>query len=329
MKKAVVFICIFSLNLMLVGCSDFQRQTAEGTSFDAKIGILLSDTGLGDGSFNDAAFTGLERARNELNILFDYREAPEGNFEEKLNELIDQDMTLIIGLGFSVQEAIEKVALENPDQQFLLIDGASEVENVISMTFKEQEGSFLVGLVAALSSESGVIGFIGGVDAPVIHRFEVGYIAGAKYADPDIEVIVDYAGDFGDAELGGAIVEKQVEKDVDFIYPAAGYTGVGAILKAQELGVFAAGVDSDQFFVAEEAVVTSMMKNIDIAVYDLVNAIVDGSFTGEDFHLGLAENGVGLAEIRLIELEMNGQALLQDARKNIISGEITVPEEKN
>ena len=328
MKNVLLLVSLMSLFFTLAGCNQLQPQTAEGTVFDAKIGILLSDTGLGDGSFNDAAFTGLERARHELNIVFDYREAPEGNFEEKLNELVDQEMSLIIGLGFSVQEAIEKVAQENPDQQFLLIDGSSDVENVISMTFKEHEGSFLVGLVAALSSETGVIGFIGGVDAPVIHRFEAGYIAGAKHADPDIKVIVDYAGDFGDDKLGETIAEKQVEMDVDFIYPAAGYTGVGAILKAQELGIYAAGVDSDQFFVAEEAVVTSMMKNIDVAVYDLVSALVNDSFTGEDFHLGLADNGVGLADIRLIKLDMNGQAMLQDARKNIVSGEITVPEEK-
>ncbi|KIL47206.1 BMP family ABC transporter substrate-binding protein [Jeotgalibacillus soli] len=328
MKKLSALIAAIMMAFMLAGCSLFSEEQPQGTQFDAKIGILLSDTGLGDGSFNDAAFQGLERARTDLNIVFDYREAPEGNYEEMLNELVEQDMTLIIGLGFSVQEAIEKVALENPEQQFLLIDGYSEVANVVSVTFKEQEGSFLVGVVAALTSESGVIGFIGGVDAPVIHRFEQGYIAGAKFANPTITVLSNYAGDFGDTALGGNIAQQQIDQNADFIYPAAGYTGVGAILKAQEHGVFAAGVDSDQFFIAEEAVVTSMLKKIDVVVYDLVSSLVQGNIDEAAFELGLAEDGVGLAEIRLAQLDATGQALLQDVQKKIISGEIVVPETK-
>ena len=329
MKTMVSTLITLSLFIFVSGCNAFQQQQAEGTTFDAKVGIVLSDTGLGDGSFSDAAFQGLERARNDMNILFDYREAPDGNFEEKLNELVAQDMSLVIGLGFTAQEAIEKVATENPDQQFLLIDGFSEVENVISMTFKEQEGSILVGLVAALTSKSEIIGFIGGIDEPLIHRFEAGYIAGATFANPEIEVLVDYVGDFGDADLGGEIASKQAVSGADFIYPAAGYSGVGAILKAQELGIYAAGVDSDQFFVAEEAVVTSMIKNMDVAVYDLVNSLVEGSIENGDYDLGLAQNGVGLADIRLVDLDMNGQALLQDGKNKIISGEIIVPDKKN
>ncbi|KIL47130.1 BMP family lipoprotein [Jeotgalibacillus campisalis] len=311
---------------LLSGCQ-LDQPKAQSTSFEATIGILLSDTGLGDGSFNDAAFKGLERARNELGIRFDYREAPDGNYEEKLNELAAQDMDLIIGLGYSVQEALEKVAEENPEQSFLLIDGSSDVANVMSMTFKEHEASFLVGVVAAMTSKTGVIGFIGGMDAEVIHRFEAGYTAGALYADPDIKIIADYAGDFGDAKLGETLASEQINKNADFLYPAAGYTGIGAILKAQEEGIFAAGVDGDQFYVAEKAVVTSMMKNVDIAVYDLVEALVEGSDEKTDYKLGLAENGVTLAEVRLTELTVTQQAKLIDARKKIISGDIIVPDQ--
>ncbi|MGD7046066.1 BMP family lipoprotein [Jeotgalibacillus proteolyticus] len=313
---------------LLSGCQ-LSEPEAKSTSFKAAIGILLSDTGLGDGSFNDAAFKGLERARNELGVRFDYREAPDGDYEEKLNELIEEDMDLVIGLGFSVQEALEKVAKENPDQSFLLIDGSSDVKNIMSMTFKEHEASFLVGVVAAMTSKTGVIGFIGGMDADVIHRFEAGYRAGALYADPEIKIISDYAGDFGDAELGGKLASEQIDKKADFLYPAAGYTGIGAILKAQEEGVFAAGVDGDQFFVAEKAVVTSMMKNVDIAVFDLVEALVNDSGEITDYELGLAENGVTLAEIRLADLSVTQQAKLIDARKKIISGDITVPDKVN
>ncbi|TFE01214.1 BMP family protein [Jeotgalibacillus sp. R-1-5s-1] len=322
MKKWMISLMLIAL--VLSGCVSQAADTR--TVFDAKVGILLSDTGLGDGSFNDAAFSGLERARNELNILFDYREAPEGNYEEKLLELVEGDYDLIVGLGFSVQEALEKTAEAYPDQQFLLIDGTSEIDNVISMTFKDHEGSFLVGVVAAMATKTNTLGFIGGVDAPVIHRFEAGFTAGAKYVNPDITIITEYAGDFGDADLGRSIAAKQIEAGADFIYPAAGYTGTGAILEAQDRGIFSAGVDTDQFYTAEKSVVTSMMKNVDIAVYELVNDLISGELPEESYELGLKEDGVGLAEIRLFEADTNGKAMLIDVRKKIISGDIEVPE---
>ncbi len=157
----------------MTGCSTptTKNNSKENTH---SIGILLSDTGLGDGSFNDSAFRGLERSRDELGVLFDYREAPDGNFEGALRELVKQHHDLVIGLGFSIQEAIEKVAKENPNQQFLLIDGFSKLDNITSITFKEHEGSFLVGMVAAMKTKTDTVGFIGGADVPVIQRFETG-----------------------------------------------------------------------------------------------------------------------------------------------------------
>ncbi|TFD99611.1 BMP family lipoprotein [Jeotgalibacillus salarius] len=309
--------------LILSACTEQQNTKTE---FAAKVGIMLSDTGLGDGSFNDGAFNGLVRARDELNILFDYREAPEGNYLEHLQELSEQDYDLIIGLGFSVQEALEEVAVTYPDQQYILIDGVSDVDNIISMTFKDHEGSYLVGTLAALASDSGVIGFIGGVDAPVINRFEAGFRAGAESVNPEIEIISDYAGSFGDADLGRSLADAQIKEGADFIYPAAGYTGTGAILEAQDQGVFTAGVDSDQFYTAEKSVVTSMVKNIDTSVFNLLQELTEGELSADQYHLGLAEDGVGLAEIRLFQLDTTGQALMMDTRKKIISGEIAVPE---
>ncbi|MDZ5713405.1 BMP family lipoprotein [Jeotgalibacillus haloalkalitolerans] len=321
--KRLMILCGLLAVFILSACTGQQNTEKE---FAAKVGIMLSDTGLGDGSFNDGAFDGLVRARDELNILFDYREAPDGNYSDHLTALSEQDYDLIIGLGFSVQEALEEVAVAYPDQQYILIDGVSDVENIISMTFKDHEGSYLVGTVAALASTSGVIGFIGGVDAPVINRFEAGFRAGAEMADPDIEIITDYAGSFGDADLGRSLADKQIEQGADFIYPAAGYTGTGAILEAQAQGIYSAGVDTDQFYTAEQSVVTSMVKNIDTSVFNLIQELTEGELSSEAYVLGLAEEGVGLAEIRLFQPGDKAQALITDTQQKIISGEITVPE---
>jgi basic membrane protein A and related proteins len=310
--------------LSAAGCSSASSEEKPDENIQT-IGILLSDTGLGDGSFNDSAFRGLERARDELGILFDYREAPDGNFEEALEELVAQDHDLVIGLGFSIQEALEKVAKEHPKQQFLLIDGSSELDNIISITFKEQEGSFLVGMVAAMKSKSNKLGFIGGADAPVIHRFEKGFEQGAKYVNPSITILKDNANNFGDAALGSSIAEKQIEQGADFIYPAAGFTGVGSIQAAQKAGIYSGGVDSDQYFIAEKSVVTSMLKKIDNAVFNLTQQLVsEGSISESSFELGLKEDGVGLAPVRITELTDEESKKIKEATDKIISGEVSI-----
>ncbi|WP_240628578.1 BMP family ABC transporter substrate-binding protein [Bacillus salacetis] len=322
MKKRILTALLISA-LFLAGCSS--ASTSETNEKEYKIGVLLSDTGLGDESFNDSAFRGLEKARDELGILFDYREAPDGDFESQLEELSKQDNDLVIGLGFSVQEALEKTAQNHPEQQYLLIDGVSELENVTSITFKEHEGSFLVGMVAAMTSKNQKLGIIGGADVPVIHRFEKGFEQGAKYINPDISISKEYANNFGDAALGKKIAENQIKDGVDFIYPAAGFTGVGAIQAAQEKHIFTAGVDSDQYFVAEKAVVTSMMKNIDVAVFNMAEKLVkDGSIGTEVYELGLAEDGVGLAAIRNFTLSNEQKSAIESAKEKLTSGKITI-----
>jgi basic membrane protein A and related proteins len=311
--------------LLLAGCSLPGDAAEEKQEKEYKIGILLSTTGLGDDSFNDSAFRGLERARDELGVLFDYKEAPDGDLEEKLKELVEEKNDLVIGLGFTAQEPLEKIAKKYPKQQFLLIDAVSELPNIASITFKEHEGSFLVGMAAAMASKSNTLGFIGGEDAEVIHHFEQGFIQGARHVKPDIKILTEYAGTFGDAELGGKIAEQQIAKGADFIYPAAGFTGYGALQKAQEKRALAAGVDSDQFFVAEKAIVTSMLKNIDVAVYDMAKLLKEkGKIEQHSFVLGLAENGVGLAELRAFPFSEEQKKALTAAKDEIIAGDITV-----
>ncbi|MGD6966085.1 BMP family lipoprotein [Rossellomorea vietnamensis] len=321
--RNTLFIPLIIAVLFIAGCSG--TTTSKKIEKQYNIGVLLSDTGLGDESFNDSAFRGLEKARDELGILFDYREAPDGDFETPLEELTQQGNDLVIGLGFSVQEAIEKTAEKYPDQEFLLIDGVSELENVTSITFKEHEGSFLVGMVAAMASKNQKLGIIGGADVPVIHRFEKGFRQGAQYINPKINITNEYANTFGDAQLGREIAEKQIKSGIDFIYPAAGFTGVGAIQAAQDNKVFTAGVDSDQYFVAEKAVVTSMMKNIDVAVFDIAESLVkEGAIPQDIYELGLAENGVGLAPVRNFKLSEEQSQAIEAAKDKIISGSVTI-----
>lgn len=311
--------------LLLAGCSLPGDAAEVKQEKEYKIGILMSETGLGDDSFNDSAFRGLERARDELGVLFDYKEAPDGDSEEKLTELVEEKNDLVIGLGFTAQEPLEKIAKKYPKQQFLLIDAVSELPNITSITFKEHEGSFLVGMAAAMASRTGTLGFIGGEDAEVIHHFEQGFIQGARHVKPDIKILTEYAGSFSDAELGGKIAESQINKGADFIYPAAGFTGYGALQKAQEKRVHAAGVDSDQFFVAEKAIVTSMLKNIDVAVYDTAKLLKEkGKVDQHSFVLGLAENGVGLAELRAFPFSEEQKKALVAAKDEIIAGDIIV-----
>lgn len=315
MKKLVKSVVGLSLLATLAGCgtSDQSLETviaeAEGNHF--RVGVLLPDVGLGDQSFNDLAVKGLVDARDELDILWSYRDATNStSLEAGLDELVAQENDLIIGVGYSTQEAIEEVAKEYPDQQFVLVDTASELENIDGIIFKEDEGSFLAGVVAAKASKTGVLGFVGGMEDPVILKFLEGYRQGAQSVNPEIEVLVSYANTYADDKVGAQLASDMIAKNADVLYAAAGYTGVGLLQEAQRQGVYAIGVDNDQYFYAEKAVITSMTKNIDIAVYNYVQNYIENKPTSQQIvEFGIAEDGVALAPIRIlnnaIELEQD------------------------
>ena len=283
---------------------------------------MLSDVGLGDQSFSDSAFNGLTKARDELGILFDYRELKESEtYEKGLTELVEEDHDIIVGLGFMVQTDLEKVAKKYPDQHFILIDAVSELENVTSITFKEDEGSFLTGVVAALATKSNKLGFIGGDDVPLINKFEDGFIEGAKSVNPSITVEVKYAGDFGNDQLGAQIARDMIQKDVDVLYAAAGFTGVGMLKEAQANKVLAIGVDTDQYFYAEKAVVTSMLKKVDTAMYQLAEQLIkDGKISEGHIELGIKDNGIDLAPLRVVPFSEEQQQTIDDWKEKLISG---------
>ncbi len=309
MKLRLVVVLATTL-LLLVGCGLEEKDPLKGK---VKVGVMLSENGLGDQSFSDLAFAGLTKARDEDGVVVEYLELAETDtYEKGFRELVANGNDLVFALGFTGQQELEKVALDYPNQKFVLVDAVSEVANITSITFKEDEGSMLAGVVAATVSKSKVIGFIGGVDAPVIKRFEAGFVQGAKAINPNIVILTEYAGDFDNDGLGAKIASEMIDDKADVLYAAAGYTGVGMLKEAEKRGVYAIGVDSDQYFYAEQAVITSMMKNIDSALFDIIHAYKEsGAIQSGHIELGLAENGVGLAPFRVLELTESEQKELE------------------
>jgi len=299
--KLKLLIVLTTALLLLVGCGIEEKDPLEGK---VKVGVMLSENGLGDQSFSDLAFAGLTKARDEEDIVVEYLELAEtGTYEKGFRELVESGNDLVFALGFTGQQELEKVALDFPDQKFFLVDAVSEVANITSITFKEDEGSMLAGIVAATVSESQVIGFIGGMEVPVIQRFEKGFIQGAKSVNPNIVILNEYANNFDNDGLGAEIASKMIDDKADVLYAAAGFTGVGMLKEAEKRGVYAIGVDSDQYFYAEQAIITSMMKNIDSALFDIIHSYKEsGAIQSGHIELGLAENGVGLAPFRVLEL---------------------------
>ncbi|MBU8908730.1 BMP family lipoprotein [Desertibacillus haloalkaliphilus] len=326
MRKWFVFLLIYVVVVLTTGCSE--EETTSIVDEKIKIGVMLSDVGLGDQSFSDSAFSGLEQARDELGILFDYRELDKvGDYETGLKQLVEQGNDLIIGLGFMMEEELVKVAEAYPNQQFVLVDSVIDLPNVTNVTFKEHEGSFLIGAIAGMKTESNVVGFVGGMDSPLIRKFYNGYKQGVEAVNPHAEVISRFAGDFGDDQLGESIADELIKERVDYIYPSAGFTGVGVIHKAQEEGIYSFGVDSDQYFLGEETVVTSMLKNIDVAMLNVAEELYEnGELNGEDLILGLNEDGVGLAPIRVLSLTPEENDEINNLINDITSGVITVKE---
>lgn len=311
---------VFSLGLitLLTGCNDAQNaledELIEAEASHFSVGVLLPDIGLGDQSFNDLAVSGLVSARDDLGILWSYREATTNDIiESQLQALIDEGHDLIMGVGYTSQEALEKLAQQYPEQQFVIVDSASDIENIDGLMFKEDEGSYLAGIVAAKTSKTGVLGFVGGFEDPIILKFLDGFERGAKSVNPNVQVLVEYANSYSDDKLGAKIAGNMISNQADVLYAAAGYTGVGLLQEAQRKNVYAIGVDIDQYYYAEKAVITSMTKNVDIAVYNYVKNYLENKPTSQqNLEFGIAEDGVDLAPIRVVD---NAIQLEQDVEK--------------
>ncbi|WP_411343353.1 BMP family lipoprotein [Paenibacillus sp. WLX1005] len=327
--KKASFLILLAAMLLLSACSSATTSsTAQAANSRLKVGIVLSDIGLGDQSFSDGAFNGLIQARDEGKIKFDYREISDTKtYDEAFKQLIDGHNDVIIGLGYAVKDSLETAAKSNPKQQFLLIDEKSDLANVASITFKEDEGSFLAGALAAMASKTGELGFIGGMESPLLHKFQSGFEQGARAINPNAQFTINYTGDFGKPELGTAAAKDMIDNhNTDVIYTVAGLTGVGGLQEAQKQGIYSIGVDSDQFFLAEKSVITSMIKNIDVALYNATQTYIDNNrtFPEKDMVFGLQDGGVGLAPIHVFELTDAQQKKLDELKQQLISGDIKI-----
>lgn len=261
------------------------------------------------------------------------------DYEPNLQLLVDQGAQLVIGTGFMLENAIEVAAKRNPAAKFLLIDSPLldpqgrpyQLSNVRTVVFREEEGSFLVGALAALASRTKKLGFVGGMEIPLIKKFEAGYKAGARAVVPDAQVLAAYTGTFDNVASGKQVAQDLLSKSVDVVFHAAGSDGLGAIHAVKEARaagreVFAIGVDSDQWGTAPGAVLTSMLKNVDLAVYEAARDLARGSFTAGDRILGLKEGAVGWAEVR-VEFPGKQEALarLDQLRQEIVDGRLRIP----
>lgn len=302
-----------------------------------KVGLVFDVGGRGDKSFNDAAYRGLERAKKELHVDVDYIEPSEAaDRENALRQFASGNSDLVIGIGFIFTDDINRVAKAFPKKPFAGVDyaitpGKELPPNVVALKFREQESSFLGGVVAALTSKSKVIGFVGGMDTPLIHKFEAGYKAGALWADPKVKVLSAYAGvtpeAFKDPSKGKELALSQIGQGADVIYHASGSTGLGVFEAARDKKILAIGVDSDQYKDAPGFVLTSVTKQVDTAVFDTVKAAMSGKPLKGVIELGLKEKGVDYVydEHNKALVPAAARAKAEEARKLIVAGKIKVP----
>jgi len=317
MKKvlSVLSVATLSLSLVLAGCGSKEAQPqgqtganggATGSAPTIKVGMVTDVGGVNDNSFNQSAWEGLQKLQKDLNLPQDnvnyLQSTSDAEYVPNLTQFVKDKWDLTWGIGFLMGDHLKKVATENPDSKLAIIDAEVDAPNVESVLFKEHEGSFLAGVVAAKMSKSKKVGFVGGVEIPVIKRFELGFEAGVKAADPSVEVIKVYTGAFDKPDLGKSTASQMYGQGADIIFHASGGTGDGVFneakdRKAKGQDVWVIGVDKDQSLTfGDEITLTSMVKRVDEAVYLVSKDLTEGKFEGGKIKwLGLAEDGVGLA----------------------------------
>lgn len=336
-----------ALALAMSSCGSNNSSTANdntsagasgGATSDLKIGMAYDVGGRGDQSFNDSAAKGLDQATKEFGVTSQESEAVNGEAESdregRLRTFADAGYDAIIAVGFSYAEALGKVAPDYPDIHFAIIDDDTiQDPNVADLTFAAEQGSFLVGAAAALKTTTDHVGYIGGVETPLLQTFEAGYVAGAKQVNPDITVDTaylsqppDFSG-FGDPAKGKTTAQGMYDNGADIVFAAAGGSGAGVFEAAAASGNKAIGVDSDQYLTADpsvqDSILTSMVKNVNVAVYNFIKAGVSGTWPSGTTSYDLSDGGVGYATSGGFVDDIKSQ--LEDYKQKIIDGEITVP----
>ncbi len=346
-RSSTKLAALFSASILaLTACgggdsADSSASDSSGSDAPAselKVGLAYDVGGRGDQSFNDSAAAGLDQATEELGIESQESSAQtdesESAREERLRTFADNGFNPVIAVGFAYEAAVGKVAEEYPDVNFAIIDSENvEADNVANLVFAEEQGSFLVGAAAALKTDTDTIGFVGGVETPLIQKFEAGYIAGAEAVNPDIDVlstyltqVPDFSG-FTDPAKGKTAAQGMYDNEADVIYHAAGGSGGGVFEAASEAGARAIGVDSDQYETADpsvqDVILTSMLKNVNVAVFEYLSAANEGDFPSGVTRYDLAVDGVGYSASGGQVDDITGE--LDDYKQQIIDGDIEVP----
>ncbi len=292
----------------------------------AQPAVIYDMGGKFDKSFNQAAFNGAEKWKKETGKSYlEFEISNPTQREQAKRRMAERGANPIVAIGFSQGTSLEKVAKDFPKLQFAIIDSVVALPNVQSIVFKEHEGSFLVGMMAAMASKSGKVGFIGGMDIPLIRKFQCGFEQGAKFANPKAEVVANMTGTtptaWNDPARGGELAKSQFAAGVDVIFAAAGGTGLGVYQAAKDNGKLAIGVDSNQNHLHPGTMLTSMVKRVDVAVYEAFKGVKPGTSA-----LGLKEGGVDVAldehNAKLVTADMKKR--VDAARADIVSGKIKV-----
>ncbi len=328
--KNTALALLLTFALALAGCGRVfsNRDEAAGR---LRVGIVFDIGGKDDKSFNAAAWEGVKRARDELGIfLRDVEPGDPTSIEPSMRAFAERGYDLIVGVGFAQAPIMDSVARDYPNLKFAIIDGVIDEPNVASLIFKEHEGSFLVGMIAARTTKSDKIGFVGGMDIPLIHKFETGYEEGARYANPKVQIFENYVGvndsAWNNPGKGKELAKAQIERGADVVFQAAGNSGLGVFDAAEETGKLAIGVDSNQNWIKPGFILTSMTKRVDVAVFNTVKDLTEGRFTGGIHQFGLDNNGIGYA------MDKNNESLIppsviedvERAKQDIIAGRIKV-----
>lgn len=339
MKKRLLAIAMATLmGLSLVACSSDKPKTGEKTenvgegekaSTDYKIGMVTDVGGVNDGSFNQSAWEGLQRAQKELGVQAKYLESKtDADYIPNIEQFVDDDYDLIICIGYQLADALKEEAAKNPDKKFAIVDDQSiEFDNVACLMFEQAQASYLVGYIAGKTTKTNNVGFVLGMATSTMNEFGYGYISGVKDANADANVLQANINSFADASAGKTATNNMIANNADVVFHAAGGSGHGVIEAAREAKIWAIGVDSDQSKDAPETILTSAMKRVDNAVFDETKAVLDGTYKSGVKTYSLSDGGVDIAPTTT-NLPEELLKEVEDVKAKIIAGEVKVPNNK-
>ncbi|MDR1587439.1 MAG: BMP family ABC transporter substrate-binding protein [Treponema sp.] len=327
-REKAFFITVMLLASALFSVYGGGKQAAPASGA-TKVAVVFGLGGLGDKSFNDDAMTGIQRAKTELGIEYQYVEPKEIAEIEGHHRYFARsgEYELIIGIGFDSEDAIELVGAEFPNQKFAVIDGETKIsDNVVSMSFKDNEKTYLIGVIAGLTTKTNKIGMVGGMDIPLINSFAAGYRAGARSVNPNIQVDVRYVGAWNDANTGKELAMSLYNAGADIVYAAAGGSGLGVFSAAKDANKLAVGADVNQIPLDPDHIFLSSIRRVDNAVYNEIEKVVKGGFKGGRFIPGLKEGVVGYTvEGAKVPTPQSVIDRAEQAKQDVISGKVVVP----